>query len=315
LSPAGAGAAAGLRFTGDGLPGLNDYSGHELPAVAVERADVAVLDERWAEASAPELIFERPYRDGRPFLRVERDDRAGYRVSAVEHGTHLVSLDGTRCASALPDVPPWQALKLLASQTIPLLATLRGREVLHAAGIAVAGRLIAIVAASGTGKSATTCNLIAQGGRFFADDVLAMEVVDGQVLAHPGTRLLNLFAHDLDAIPEPDRSRLGERLGESDKVHFAPEGFPGPLPVRGLLFLRRGQEVAATGLAPLENASSQLLGNAFLPYLDSAARLAGQLEVMSVLAQTVPLAQLEIAAGDGPPAVAAVAREWAEGLA
>ena len=314
MSPDGAGAAAGLRFTGDGLPGLNDYPGHGLPAVAVEQVDAAVLDERWAEVAAPELIFERTFRDGRPFLRVERDDRAGYRVSAVEHGTHLVSLDGTRCASALPDAPPWHALKLLASQTIPLLATLRGREVLHSAGIVVADRLIAIVAASGTGKSATNCNLIAQGGRFFADDVLAMEVVDGHVLAHPGTRLLNLFAHDLDAIPEQDRSRLGERLGESDKVHFVPQGSAGPLPVRGLLFLRRGPDVAATGLAPLENASSQLLGNAFLPYLDSAARLAGQREVMSVLAQTVPLAQLEVAAGDDPSAVAAVAREWAERL-
>jgi hypothetical protein len=34
LSPDGAGAAVGLRFTGDRLPGLNDYSGDELPAVA-----------------------------------------------------------------------------------------------------------------------------------------------------------------------------------------------------------------------------------------------------------------------------------------
>jgi len=314
LSPDGAGAAVGLRFTGDGLPGLNDYPGHELPAVAVERTDVGALDERWAEVATPELIFERPFRDGRPFLRVERDERAEYRVSAVEHGTHVVSPDGAKCASALPDGPPWRAMKLLASQTLPLLATLRGREVLHAAGIVIAGRLIAIVAASGTGKSATTCNLIAQGGRFFADDVLAMEVADGHVLAHPGTRLLNVLAHDLEAIPEPGRARLGERLGESDKVHFVPQGFSGPLPVRGLLFLRRGQEVADTGLGTLENASSQLLGNAFLPYLDSAARLAGQLEVMSALAQTVPLAQLEIAAGDGPPAVATIAREWAERL-
>ena len=314
MSRGGAGAAVGLRFTGDGLPGLNDYPGDGLPVVAVERTDVVALDERWAEASAPELIFERPFRDGRPFLRVERDELAGYRVSAVQHGSHLVSPDGTLCASALPDGPPWRAMKLLAAQTLPLLATLRGREVLHAAGIVVAGRLIAIVAASGTGKSATSCNLIAQGGQFFADDVLAMEVVDGQVLAHPGTRLLNLFAHDLEAIPGPSRGRLGDRLGESGKVHFLPQGFSGPLPLRGLLFLRRGQDVAATALAPLENPSSQLLGNAFLPYLDSAARLAGQLEVMSVLAQTVPLAQLEIAAGDGPPAIATVAREWAEGL-
>ena len=310
-----AGTAVGLRFTGDGLPGLNRYPGEGLPVVEVERAADAALDERWAAASSPDLIFERPFADGRPFLRVERDSTVGYRVSAVEHGKHVIAPDGTHCASALPDERPWRAMKLLASQTLPLLAALRGREVLHAAGVVVADRLIGIVAASGTGKSATTCNVIAQGGRFFADDVLALEIVDGRVRAHPGTRLLNLYAHDLEAIPEPARARLGERMGESDKVHFTPEGYPGPLALRGLLFLRRSPDVEVTALSRLESAPAQLLGNAFLPYLDSADRLAGQLEVMSTLARTVPLAQLEVAPGDGPPALAATVREWAEGLA
>ncbi len=309
-----AGTAVGLRFTGDELPGLNRYPGDALPAVRVERTADAALDERWADAAAPELIFERPFADGRPFLRVERDATVGYRVSAVEHGKHVIAADGTHCASAFPDERPWRAMKLLASQTLPLLATLRGREVLHAAGVVVEDRLIAVVAASGTGKSATTCNVIAQGGQFFADDVLALEIVDGRVRAHPGTRLLNLYAHDLEAIPEPGRARLGERLGESDKVHFTPEGFPGPLPLRGLLFLRRGPDVESTVLSPVESAPVQLLGNAFLPYLDFAARLAGQLEVMSALARTVPLAQLEIAPGDAPPALVATVHEWAAGL-
>lgn len=309
-----AGKAVGLRFTGDELLGLNRYAGDELPTVAVERTDDVALEERWADAAAPELIFERPFDDGRPFLRVERDPAVGYRVSAVKHGTHVIAADGTRCASAFSDERPWRAMKLLASQTLPLLAALHGREVLHAAGVVVEDRLIAVVAASGTGKSATTCNVIAQGGRFFADDVLALEIVDGRVRAHPGTRLLNLYEHDLEAIPEPGRARLGERLGKSDKVHFTPEGFPGPLALRGVLFLRRGPDVESTALSPIESAPAQLLGNAFLPYLDSAARLLGQLEVMSTLAQTVPLAQLEIAPGDAPPALVATIREWAGGL-
>ena len=217
-------------------------------------------------------IFERPFRDGRPFLRVERDERAGYRVWAVgaRHAPGRAGRHATarrRC----PDGPPWRALKLLASQTLPLLAALRGREVLHAAGVVVGERLIGLVAASGTGKSATTCNVIAQGGRFFADDVLAMEVADGRVRAHPGTRLLNLFAHDLEAIPETGRARLGEPSGESDKVHFVPDGFPRRAAAVGRSSSSaRGRTSAATASAPVENASSQLLGNAFLPYLDSA---------------------------------------------
>jgi len=314
LSRGEAGAAVGLRFTGDALPGLIPGIEDELPAVTVERADARALDERWASAGEPELIFERPFRDGRPFLRVERDAGAGYRVSAVEHGTHLLTPDGAHCASALPDGPVWRGLKLLAAQALPLLATLRGREVLHAAGVVVDERLIGIVAPSGTGKSATACNVIAQGGRFFADDVLALEIVDGRVCAHPGTRLLNLYPHDLEAIADAERARLGEPLGVSDKAHFAPEGFPGALPLRGLLFLRRGGEEAKSTLAPVAHPSARLLGNAFLPYLDRPERLALQLEVMSTLSRTVPLAELDIAPGDQPPELAGVVHEWARSL-
>jgi hypothetical protein len=314
LSGGEAGAAVGLRFTGASLPGLIAGAEGELPSVSVELEEAAVLDERWSSAPAPELIFERPFRDGRPFLRVERDERAGYRIWALEHGMHMVSSDGTHCSSALPDAPVWRGMKLLASQTLPLLSTLRGREVLHAAGVVADGCLIGIVASSGTGKSATACNVIAQGSRFFADDVLALELVDGEVHAHPGTRLLNLHAHDMEAIPEPDRERLGEELGRSDKVHFAPDGFPTALPLRGLVFLRRTGESEETTLSPLDNPSGQLLGNAFLPYLDRGDRLARQLDVMSALARTVPLVQLEAGRNDAPAALAATVREWAGGL-
>jgi hypothetical protein len=315
LSRDEAGAAVGLRFTGAPLPGLIVGVQGELPAVELELATPEAIDERWAEATAPELIFERSFRDGRPFLRVERDEGVGYRISALEHGAHLVNPGGTQCMSALPDAPIWFGLKLLAAQTLPLLSTLRGREVLHAAGVVVGGRLIGIVAASGTGKSATACNVIAQGGEFFADDVLALDILDGQVRAHPGTRLLNIYRHDLEAIPATDQARLGELLGESDKVHFAPAGFDGPLPLAGLMFLRRTPEVETTAISPLDNAPARLLGSAFLPYLDRPERLAHQLEVMGTLAQTVALAELEIGPGDGPPALAGVVREWAEGLA
>jgi hypothetical protein len=314
LSAGAADAAVGLRFTGDPLPGLVAGIEGELPLVEVELADAQALDDRWREAAASEVIFERRFADGRPFLTVERDERGGYRIHAEEHGTHLVAPDGGRCASALPDDPKWHGLKLLAAQTLPLISTLRGREVLHAAGVVVGDRLVGIVAASGTGKSATACNVIAQGGRFFADDVLALDVADGRARAHPGTRLLNLYARDLEAIPDAGRERLGERLGESDKVHFVPDGFPRALPVSGLLFLRRAPEVAATAVAAVTSAPSRLLGNAFLPYLDRAERLERQLEVMSALAQDVPLAELLAAPGDGPEVLAGAVREWAEGL-
>jgi hypothetical protein len=94
-------------------------------------------------------------------------------------------------------------------------------------------------------------------------------------------------------------------------VHFAPEGYPGSLPLSGLLFLRRGPEVVATAVGPLADAPSRLLGTAFLPYLDRAERLERQLEVMSALARTVPLAELVIAPGNEAPELAGIVRDWA----
>lgn len=316
MSADGGGAALGLRFEGDALPGLIEGVAEDLPRVTVEHADEAELDLRWSEgAEAPELIFERRLADGRQYLRVERDAGAGYRVWALRYGTHLIAPDATRCSSGLPEGPVWRGMKLLAAQVVPLLTTLRGREVLHAAGVVVGERLIGVVAASGTGKSTTICNVIAQGGRFFADDVLALEAAAGQVRAHPGTRLANVHAHVLEEIPEAERARLGELLGQSDKAHLAPEGFTRSLPVGGLLFLERRPDVERTALSALDDVPSRLLGNAFLPYLDRGARLARQLEVMSLLAGTVPLARLEIGPDAGPARLATAVRDWAEGVA
>ncbi len=314
MTAAVADAAVGLRFTGDPLPGLIAAVDDELPAVSVECVDTRDVDDGWNAASAPQLIFERSYGDGRPFLRVERDTHVGYRVWADEHGSHLLSADGHSCRSALPDGEVWRGLKLLAAQALPVLSTLRGREVLHSAGVVIDDHLIGVVAAAGTGKSTTSCNLIAQGGRFFADDVLALELVDGEVRAHPGTLLLNIYSHEYESISKPGRARLGERLGESDKVHLAPEGSSGALPLSGLVFLHRGPGVAATALRPLEAAPAQLLGNAFLPYLDPPERLRHQLDVMSALAQTVPLVRLEIGSDGVPSTLASLVREWVESL-
>ena len=310
MSPPEAGAAVGLRFTGDVLPGLTPDAEGDLPRVEVELTDEATLDARWARAAAPRRIFARAYADGRPYLSIDLDPELGYRVWGDAHGTHLLAADGARLASALPDAPAWRALRLLAAQTLPLLTALRGREVLHAAGVVTGERLVGVVASSGTGKSATAAHVIAQGGEFFADDVLALEIADGGVRAHPATRMLNLHRAALDGVPEADRARLGEPLGESDKVHLTPTGFRRPLPLSGLVFLERGPGAPETIVERAEGAPARLLGNAFLPYLDGPDRLANQLDVMSAIARTVPLARLRIAAGDGPDVAAAAVRDW-----
>jgi hypothetical protein len=305
------GCAVGLRFTGAPLPGLIAGIEDELPVVTVERTDETGLAERWEEAASPTLIFARSYADGRPFLDIESDAQAGYRVWADGHGTHLIARDGSRCASAFPDEPVWRGLRLLAAQAMPLMTALNGREVMHAAGVVVSGSLIGIVAASGTGKSATSANLMAQGGRFFADDVLPLDLAGGQVIAHPGTRLVNVYSRDLEAIAEDQRGNIGVPMGETDKLHLEPQGYPGAMPLAALVFLERRADTTHTSLDPLDDVPKRLLGNAFLPYLDIPARLGRQLEIAAALAETVQLVRLQIAPGDDPSRVAARIADWA----
>jgi hypothetical protein len=306
--------ALGLRFTGDRLPGLIAGIEDDLPRVTVERATEPELEERWGAAAAPELIFARTYADGRPFLDIERDEAAGYRVWADGYGTHLIAPDGTRCASAFPEEPAWRGLRLLSAQAMPLMTALRGREVMHAAGVVVGESLVGLVAASGTGKSATAANLMAQGGRFFADDVLPLDVVEGRVIAHPGGRIVNVHQRDLEAIAEDRRGNIGVPMGQTDKLHLEPEGFPGALPLAALVFLERRPDTLETTLDPLEDVPRRLLGNAFLPYLVLPERLARQLEVAAALEQSVRLMRLQVAPGDDPSAVAARITEWVKAL-
>jgi hypothetical protein len=312
LSDLDGGCALGLRFTGAQLPGLIAGVDDDLPRVTVERATESELDERWADAAAPDLVFARTYADGRPFLNIERDEAAGYRVWADGYGTHLIAPDGTRCASAFPDEPAWRGLRLLSAQAMPLMTALRGREVMHAAGVVVGASLVGLVASSGTGKSATAANLMAQGGRFFADDVLPLDLAEGGVIAHPGGRIVNVHQRDLEAIAEDRRGNIGVPMGQTDKLHLEPQGFPGSLPLAALVFLERRPDTPETTLEPLEDVPRRLLGNAFLPYLALPARLARQLEVAAALEQTVRLVRLRIAPGDDPSVVAARITDWVQ---
>jgi len=306
--------AVGLRFTGDALPGLIAGIDDELPRVSVARAVEAELDERWSDAASPEVVFARNYADGRPFLRIESDEAAGYRVWADGYGTHLIAGDGAKCSSAFPDDPAWRGLRLLAAQAMPLMTALHGREVMHGAGVVVADKLVGLVAASGTGKSATAANLMAQGGRFFADDVLPLDLADGSVIVHPGTRLANVHERDFDAIAPDLRGNIGVPMGQTDKLHLQPAGFPGARPLAALVFLERRPDTTETTLEPLEDVPRRLLGNAFLPYLALPARLARQLEIAAALEKTVRLVRLRVAPGDGPSSVAARIVEWVHTL-
>ena len=304
-------SALGVRYEGDALPGLVPGASASLPAVQVELAPQEALDERWAPRAARSLVDDR-YPDGSLFLAVEHDDEAGYRIHAPGYGTHLISADAARL-STTPAAATWGGRRLLVGQVLPLLSVLHGREVLHAGGALVDERLVGFVAASGTGKSSTIGQLVAAGARFFADDVLALERAGGELRAHPGPRLLNLDAQEVASLDPAAARRLGPLVAEDEELHFEPEGATGPAPLAGLLFLKRAPD-AVTAIAPSVR-TAEVLGAAYLAYLQTPERLVGQLETTAVLSRRVTLGELTIGTGDGSGAIAAKIAAWTRGLA
>jgi hypothetical protein len=220
-------------------------------------------------------------------MSIDRDPELGYRVHAPGHGLHLVSADGARVAASLPDGPAWRYQLLLFAQILPLAATLRGVELLHASAVAFDGRVAGFVAASGTGKSSVAAQLVGRGGSFFTDDALAMDRTDDAVVAHAGPRFANVHAHELDSLPAAGRERLGAEVGRSEKVHLEPPPVDEPLELVALYFLsRHGAEPLR--IDALEDEARALLASTFVMHVQTPERLMTHLDVCSDIARRVP---------------------------
>ena len=269
-----------------------------------EQVPSGELDTAWSDEASQRLVEQR-HPDGRLFLSVDHDERAGYLVDAPGYGRHLVGRDGTRITSELPDVPPWRWQRLLFSQVLPLAAVLQGLELFHASAVALGGRAIALVAASGTGKSSVAAHLVARGARPVTDDVLALEPGPDGITAYPGGALSSLDAAELDSIAPGQRARLGPIVGRSDKLHLVSPVVAGPLPLQALYFLRR---ISTEGAVEIEHdvpdAAAKLLGSAFLPHIRSPDRLINHLDTCAVLASSVPVFAVTIPTGTSAAAVA-----------
>ena len=96
-------------------------------------------------------------------------------------------------------------------------------------------------------------HLIARGASFLTDDVLAVEPVNGELLAHPGAGLVSIAEAEWQAMSPEGRARFGRRLGRSDKSYFAPGVEERPLPLAAVYFLGRDatpSDFRSSGVGP-----------------------------------------------------------------
>ena len=244
------------------------------------------------------IVLERRHLDGSLGMRVARLDGGAYLIDAPGHARFCVAGDGSAVWYDRLAEPSSRWHRPLCAQALPLAATLQGIELLHASAVAIDGRAIAFVAASGTGKTSLAFALLARGAALLTDDVLALEPTRAGVMAHPGVPLANVAAEQLALLPAPVRARVGTPLGSSDKVHVEiSQMADGPLPLGAVFLLARSEAVERLAITPAVPPDPRdLLAATFMPHIVTRARLITQLSTCAEIAGAVPVLTLEVPA-------------------
>lgn len=195
-----------------GAHGLTIRADTPLPGLAAAPSCGPVIDLRWQAAAT--VAPTEP--QGRRLLRHVMNGRL--QSAAAFDGDRYVLRFASCCEFVVdadlctvrgrmhPGVDPEIGEILAAGSLLAFVLTLRGALVLHASAVQTPSGALAIVGASGFGKSTTAAMLCSAGMPLVTDDVLHVELDGSAVLVHAGANELRLRsgAHDLaERIPAP----------------------------------------------------------------------------------------------------------------
>lgn len=291
--------AYGLEISSDfSIPSLATADASAAPELRLESVPSEQIDRRVAgsEGRCVELI-EHP--DGEIGLRID-EHPGGYRMEVGAFGRYFLGFDPAIAYCAPLEVEAWRRERFLVARVLPIAALLAGYEIIHASAVAVGGSGIAVLGHSGAGKSSLALRLGLAGLPILTDDLLSLSIVDGEVLAHPGTRLIGIRAAEHRLLSEEERGRLGAPIDRGDKYYGRTELAAGPVPLRLLYSLRRND---ADHEGPLFTSHGPpdpklLLGATFFARLElTEPRLVRQLDVYRQLARQAESFTVEVPAG------------------
>jgi hypothetical protein len=249
------------------------------------------------EPQAASVLCDEHKPDGSVNFRIETDPGGGYLIWGPNYGRHLLSADGHRlcCSPSGADSGEWQ--RLLIAQVLPFAALLQGLEVFHASAVVLDGSALALVGPSGSGKTSLALELCRLGASFLADDVLALEIRDGELLGHPGTPVAGVSRGEARRVAvtsapalndsDPHDPALPGTLAlhaNARELVIATTGAHEPAPLAALFFLNRRAD--GPELPRFETVSDPqlLLSATFNFVLSTSARLSGLLEVCAIAA-------------------------------
>ncbi len=293
------------------------------------RLDPAELRRRWeAIATTPVRVREVEF-EGEPLRTIDFAQPAGYLLWNRDHGRVLISGDGREllCEADAAN-PQWTAI--VAAQALPLAATLRGLEVLHASGVVIGGNAVLISGAAGAGKSSLAAALVRSGGLLLSDDAVALRLpegaggagsdeeagsaggAEGALVAHAGSLALQLRAPEDERLSASERAALGDPAGAAeDKQRYVSTAAPPPAPLGGLFLLERS--AAQPALERVEAVSPfALLASTFNLSVRTPERLRRQLDVVATIAGAGLVYRLRVQPGVDATALAVRVREHLE---
>ena len=263
-------------------------SGGPVRACSLALVSQEALESEWPHKEA-EMLRDLCDRAERRLLSIEEHPEAGYLLDAPGYGRYLVRRHGERILCAPSDQPAWEWQAFVIGQVLPLAAVLHGLEVVHGSAVALGDRAIGLVADSHGGKSSLAINLVRRGAGFVADDVLALERADEQILVHPGPTLASVRHAEATAIGPAALERLGTIVGRDEhELRVAMERDPRTLGLAALYFIERSKEEPDSAVRERDPDPQLLLGNTFNGFVRTPARLVGQLDLYAQLARTVP---------------------------
>jgi hypothetical protein len=258
--------------------------------------DPAELLLRWSHAERTAERVRELRDEDVVLLTVEFAAPAGYLLNAPGFGRILISPDGTELFCD-PEAGNSQWTVLLTAQALPLAATLRGFEALHASGVALSGKAALFSGPSGAGKSSLAAALLRRGATLLSDDTVALELQDdATLLAHPGAGLLQLRADEHERLSAGERTALGPATPFISKQRFSPSVATFPVPFGELFLLER----SATGeiVERLETVDPfVLLASTFNLSVRTPDRLVRHLDVAVALAATKRIYRLRVQPG------------------
>lgn len=168
------------------------------------------------------------------------------------------------------------AADLLVPAVWSIVLTARGRESLHGCAVARGGRAVAVLGASGVGKSTAGLALLDRGWRVVTDDLVTFDPAGNAIPGPPFVRLL------------PDR--VGGRVGQLDaagKLRVCAAACPDPVPLAAMVVLaeEHADWTQLVGVA----AVAALLRQFYSPLLTHPDQARQRLELAADLAGRVPV--------------------------